>query len=495
MESTHTATPAALGAEQITDDGRQWIEVMPTVEKARNGRQVYTITRDDLETLAASIIEKGDTSPVDFDHGGATGGSTVAAGWFTGQAEVRDGDDGSRLWAEVQWNPDGLEAITSRKFRFISPEWRFSDHDPKSGLLTKAKDFIAATLTNRPFFKELSAVAAESVWGPDEGFEQMRNDVHRAVNGSGEARFWVMDVTADKALVSEYSNDTVWVVAYTRDGDKITIPERDEWQKAEKQWVAAARKALAAHTATRPFVADKEDQMDDLKAIAAGLGLAEDATEDEIIAAATAAKAAADAAAAKPKKTPTRKDATMANLADIAAALGLDPDADEATVLAAISQTKETADKVDSSEEELDKLRGIAAKSASQDKRIEVIEAERRNEKIKFMLAEGVRTGKVIPAEKAVLAKQFASNVEGLQELLDARADGVFNLNARGNAGIEDEPEEVRSVIADFSSDHADDVETEGARLHAKAIQSLRSQGKTVHTEAEYLEALTLVSA
>jgi hypothetical protein len=66
-----------IAAAAIDDDNRQWIEVIPTVEKARNGRFYFTITRDDLDVLAASISQNPGLDPVDYDHEGATGGSTA----------------------------------------------------------------------------------------------------------------------------------------------------------------------------------------------------------------------------------------------------------------------------------------------------------------------------------------------------------------------------------------------------------------------------------
>lgn len=158
----------AIAADEITDDGRQWIEVMPTAEKARNGRWYFTITRDDLEAYAAYIQTNGDRIPVDYDHEGADGGSTAAAGWFTGQAEVRDTDDGPRLYAQVEWTTQGAADVKSKRFRFISPEWSMHHKDQKTGLLTKAKEMVAATLTNRPFFRELAPVAGRNLLDSDE---------------------------------------------------------------------------------------------------------------------------------------------------------------------------------------------------------------------------------------------------------------------------------------------------------------------------------------
>jgi hypothetical protein len=242
----------ALATDDIDADGHQWIEVMPTAEKVRNGSMYFTVDRSDLDTLAASIIEKGDRVPIDFDHSAATGKGTRAAGWFTGEADVRDTDAGPRLFARVQWNEVGLAALKSREFRFISAEWSFEGREPRTGLMRKAKEFLAATLTNRPFFSELAALAAaegDVVWKPDEGFEALRQKVYAALNPEGvdEARYWVSDIAPEKALVQEYGAGKAWVVAFTMEGDEVRIVAQGDWVEAEQEWVAteSARAARA----------------------------------------------------------------------------------------------------------------------------------------------------------------------------------------------------------------------------------------------------------
>jgi phage I-like protein len=133
---------------------RSWIEVMTPMANARNGRWFFTITAEDLTTYAGSIESRPGRIPVDYDHP-QQGQSSRAAGWLTGKTEVRDGN----LWAEVEWTPKAVQEIRDGEFRFVSPEFTFEQKDPKTGLLTKAKQLVAATLTNRPFMS-MSAVTA-----------------------------------------------------------------------------------------------------------------------------------------------------------------------------------------------------------------------------------------------------------------------------------------------------------------------------------------------
>jgi phage I-like protein len=113
---------------------------------------------------------------IDYDHEGDVGRSTRAAGWFTGQAEVRDTDDGPRLYAEVDWTPRARQEIRDGEYRKFSPVFDFAKKDKKSGFMTKAKQIVAGTLTNRPFFTELTPVlAADVVWEPEQGLQYLRD--------------------------------------------------------------------------------------------------------------------------------------------------------------------------------------------------------------------------------------------------------------------------------------------------------------------------------
>lgn len=222
--------------------------------------------------------------------------------------------------------------------------------------------------------------------------------------------------------------------------------------------------------------------MPDLKALAAALGLPEDATEEQIIAAAKAAK---------DKSAPVKPDAALAAVRD---ALGLDSNADEAAVIVAARAAQEAAVRLENADDELATLRGADAERTKLQGRVKALEDERLAEKTKRILTEGVRAGKVLPAEKAVLSKQFATNPDGLLEILDTRPEGSYREYGT-SAGGADDSESVRAVRQEFSSAEADGVDTESAILHARAKQILAEQGKRKPTESEYADALELAMA
>lgn len=168
---------SALGAISggVGTNNRQWIEVMPTTDGVvENGGKRFAVTAADLDVYAESIRENGGRISVDYDHDGApeVGGSTRASGWFTGDAEVRDTDRGPILYAEVQWTPAAAQAIRDGEYRFISPEFSFLS--ASAGVMSRAKELLAATLTNRPFFRGLAALASGAATDDDAWFAGCR---------------------------------------------------------------------------------------------------------------------------------------------------------------------------------------------------------------------------------------------------------------------------------------------------------------------------------
>jgi phage I-like protein len=248
-------TLTVLAAARPGQDNVSWIEVLPTADQARNGSFFFTVTREDLDAAAAFIQANPDKIPVDRDHEGVDG-STLAAGWFTGAAKVveegakspqGDVQDHPSVWAEVSWTPAAAQQIRDGEYKFISPEWSFAQRDKKSGLLTKFKDMIAATLTNRPFFNEMAPVKASDLSGDD----AIR--AYATAQGVDAAKFAA-------ALAAADGDETLETVVAT---------------------------AKTAAPAPKPDPS-KEDEVD--SAVLKALGLKEDASSEEIVLAVTELK-------------------------------------------------------------------------------------------------------------------------------------------------------------------------------------------------------------
>lgn len=368
---------AAVAAEHIGDDNKQWIEVLPTCTEAKNGPWLMTITAGDLEAYAESIRRNGDKIPVDYDHEGATGGSTKAAGWLTGAARVTTTDRGPILEAEVQWTPDGAAAVRNGDFRMISSEFNFHDRDKKSGLLTKAKEFIAATLTNRPYFRQLAPVASQL--------------------------------------------DDLQVAALAAD---LEVPAEE------------FARFLTTHGGR---AASRKEHQVDASVLAKSLGLPEDATEEQITEAVTAAQAAQ-----------TELETVKAENAELKA-------------------------------------------SAGDNDRIAKLESELANEKklrldgeLESTLATAVTERKIDPAQKAVLAEQYADNPAGLKTLLATFTSKPAGERGSGGEARTDGKPDLKPIVVQGSEIPVDE---DSAKVHAKAMKILEDKGKTDPTASEYVSA------
>jgi len=129
-----------------------WIRILPKGTFKRDGR---TIKLDDAFLLAIKQnfdnAALGRDVPVNFEHQYTALG---AAGWVRA-LEVRD--DG--LYALIEWTDIGKEAIEKQRFKYVSVELGGAV-DPKTGKVLGEDVLTGIALTNRPFFKGLTALAA-----------------------------------------------------------------------------------------------------------------------------------------------------------------------------------------------------------------------------------------------------------------------------------------------------------------------------------------------
>lgn len=83
-----------------------------------------------------------------------------ASGWLTA---LYLSEDGTELWARVDWTPKAQQKLHERELRYFSPDFAFVWKDPESGVTYKNVLF-GGGLTNRPFVKDMAAiVAAEEI--------------------------------------------------------------------------------------------------------------------------------------------------------------------------------------------------------------------------------------------------------------------------------------------------------------------------------------------
>lgn len=76
---------------------------------------------------------------VDFDHASEEGEHTEAAAWI----ESLRFDEESGLWGSFRFTDKGAEAISGRRYRFVSPVWNTDKND-------RPEKLLRVGLTNRP---------------------------------------------------------------------------------------------------------------------------------------------------------------------------------------------------------------------------------------------------------------------------------------------------------------------------------------------------------
>lgn len=108
------------------------------------------ITKDVLKKFAenfAAGVRRIDLA-VDYFHESAS----IAAGWFR---KVFLNEDGTQLWAEIEWTPKGKQVLADKEVRYISADFDFDYQDNES----KKKfgpTLFGAGLTNRPVIKGMT---------------------------------------------------------------------------------------------------------------------------------------------------------------------------------------------------------------------------------------------------------------------------------------------------------------------------------------------------
>ncbi len=143
---------------------RSWVQLARVGSFTSNRYGKFSITKDDLSTMLHNfdnVTPKSPTElPIDYDHlsmDPKKPGDGVAAGWMK-KLELRE--EGTELWAQVEWTPDGAERIEKKEYRFVSPSF-VKDHVHKDGKKI-GTTLIAAAITNHPFLEGMKALTLYS---------------------------------------------------------------------------------------------------------------------------------------------------------------------------------------------------------------------------------------------------------------------------------------------------------------------------------------------
>lgn len=133
-----------------------------------------------------------------------------ASAWVR-SLELRE--NGTELWAEVEWTPKAQQRLSERELRYFSPDFAFKWTDPEKG--TEFSNVLfGGGLTNRPFVKEMKAIVADETKG-----ENM-TDLEKAQARVKELETSNVKLTEDKAAMEKKMADMAPV------GDKVAMLEK-----------------------------------------------------------------------------------------------------------------------------------------------------------------------------------------------------------------------------------------------------------------------------
>lgn len=127
------------------------IHIIPTGEWNHDMYGPMTITNNDIREFMANFnagIRKGV-----FITAGHEGFMELPAVAWMKSLEMRD----NGLWAEVEWNELGKEALNDKQFKFFSPEFYRDYEDPQTHQVYR-NVLTGGALTKSPYFKELEAI-------------------------------------------------------------------------------------------------------------------------------------------------------------------------------------------------------------------------------------------------------------------------------------------------------------------------------------------------
>lgn len=278
------------------DADAEWLRIVPVGAYPEHHDGAHEVTADMVQQMATNQRDRYATDVVvDIDHD-SLWGYTRAAGWIN---EIEARDDG--LYMRMpEWTRYGQDFIENREYRFFSPVYQIDARD-KQGTSVGAR-LLSVALTNTPYFDEGEIDAARNtrtyVNGPladllndalddEAGEDAQRRDslIDEMAEAAGIERATVLQILrADiEAVPLERLEGFAEVLSLSLDDLIEALPE-DHRQTVEEE-------RSNARTNPETFM-ERDDLIQQL-------GLADDATDEDIKAALAATKLAREAAAAE----------------------------------------------------------------------------------------------------------------------------------------------------------------------------------------------------
>ena len=140
-------------AETASGEAPQEIQVLPVGKWNHPAYGPIVIDRDDITEFKQNF-DNGLRKGIPITEGHEVFGEKPAIAWFT---ELIDrGANG--LYATVEWNTKGKTLLAEKEYKYFSPEFYSEYEDPETREIYK-NVLVGGALTNKPYFKELDAVA------------------------------------------------------------------------------------------------------------------------------------------------------------------------------------------------------------------------------------------------------------------------------------------------------------------------------------------------
>lgn len=317
----------------------------------------FLFDEEAAQLVMAAYKDYGNELSFDYEHQAILGeGEAPAAGWFS--LELRE--DG--LWAtDISWTKNATQRIEEREYRYYSPAF---DYDRASRRIT---NIVNAALTNTPATKHLEplvASRARDLRGKAVALGMSFSDVSRAIEeavrerfGSEDAWAWVVEVYDDRAIFEW--DGKLWQIGYRLEGSDVSLGEQ----------------AVEVKRTYAPV----EEGDTNMKTLLKALGLKDDATEAEALAALTTIQGGSS------------QLVTLTGKATPAEALGV------------IQAWKAANDQVQ-----------------TLSTRVKDLEGQTREAEVLGLIEQGKKDGKVTPAMEPVLTSMGKENVATLKAFLEA---------------------------------------------------------------------------
>jgi len=226
----------------------QEIEVMQVGKWNTPNHGSFEVTEKDLDEYVDNFkkgVRKG--VPIDLEHKSDAG----AVGWVQDLKKV-----GNSLRATIDWTKTGASLLQERAYKYFSPEFVVANYkDPEGKLAADRNVLVGGALTNRPLFKNLSAIVAS-----DDGSDG--NSGTKLIFAEGETmqlddirKKPVADLQDDERKFleehkAELTDAELTAYGLKAEADKVE-EKKEEVAPIEAAPAAAAPAAVAASDATK----------------------------------------------------------------------------------------------------------------------------------------------------------------------------------------------------------------------------------------------------